>query len=270
VVAGKYLIPYNLKTLFNANKRITFMVSRCFGRFSAGSGFLFLVIFFAFTSAGAASMKLHMADGTSIEVPYYWISGEEIKFDIAGGVAGIPRSQVVSVEEILEAREFDPTVILESAQATPGDQKQLIEKLVSEKVKSPVRGVTETGEALEKYRSAAETGTTAGQGGKPVSLFSVKFGVQKALPVMCDEPSGPVLYFQDIVGGRDEAKLPDFNLVLYDGEGKVLQKKQCEVYPLSLDNDLAKKLQLKGKLFLVRAGVKPDSKIKRYEIAAGR
>ncbi len=232
-----------------------------------GFGLLVFLMLFAFSLARAASMKLHMADGTSLEVPYYWISGGEVRFDIAGGVAGIPRSQVVSVEEILEAREFDPAVILQSAQTTPGDQKQLIEKLVSDKVKGPPCGVAEPEEALERYMSAAETVTTAVQGGAPVSLFSVKFGVRKALPVMCNEPSGPVLYFQDIVGGREDAKLPDFNLVLYDGEGKVLQKKQCEVYPLSLDSDSEKKLQLKGKLFLVRAGVKPDSKIKRYEIA---
>ncbi len=79
----------------------------------AGLAVLLLV---SWSAAGwCGPMKLVMTDGTSVEVPYYWVSGGEYRFDIPGGVAGIPRAQVASIQEILQAKEFDPEVLMQNA-----------------------------------------------------------------------------------------------------------------------------------------------------------
>ena len=60
------------------------------------------------STALGGPLRINLSNGTSIEVPYYWEEGGEIKFEMPGGVAGIPKAYVTSVQEIIAMREFDP------------------------------------------------------------------------------------------------------------------------------------------------------------------
>ena len=77
---------------------------------------LMAAIFFAMTFIPSISwcglLRINMGDGSSIEVPYFWEESGEVKFEFAGGVVGIPKTQVTSIQEILTAKEFDPEVLL--------------------------------------------------------------------------------------------------------------------------------------------------------------
>jgi len=50
-----------------------------------------------------------------------------------------------------------------------------------------------------------------------------------------------------------------FTLIVYDGEGNVLQKKPCEIHEITLDRKEKKKYEIPGHLFSVTATVKPDN-----------
>lgn len=240
------------------------MASRCIERFSVSLVVFLLVGVFCYGSAWCGSLRLHMADGASIEVPYYWQVGGEVRFDVPGGVAGVPRSQVVSIQEVLDAREFDPEMLLQSAAQSPPDQRQMLQDLIASKTSNANCEVSDPEESLKQLKMG---GTVAGEAEK-VRIHRQKFSIERSLPVVCAEPGGPILFLQDILSSNIELQSRDFSLVLYDVEGNVISRKPCEVYPLALDQDARKKLQLKGTLYLVRAGIKPDPKIKRYEIAA--
>ena len=53
---------------------------------SVGFGICFVLILGTPLTWGG-SLRLKMTDGTSVEVPYYWEEGGEVKFEIPGGVA---------------------------------------------------------------------------------------------------------------------------------------------------------------------------------------
>ncbi len=239
------------------------MVFRRFENYLAILPLALAGLFFSISPAWAGPMKLKIADGKTIEVPYYWVEENEVRFDIAGGVAGIPRSQVVSVEEVLDSREFDPEVILQSAESFPADQQQYFREHILSAIPGPNCETTNTQQALDRFRAAA-----APPAEKTVPVQTPKYFIQKTLPEVCNLAGGPSLFLQDIVGVKGEAKAPQFSLVLYDAEGTVLSRTACEVFPLSLNKNDQNKLKLSGKLYLVRAEVKPNPSIKRYEILA--
>lgn len=239
----------------------------CFNKFFAFSG-LFLLISLCGTGSafGGGPLRLTMTDGTVVEVPCYWIAENQIKFDIAGGEAGVSRSQVVSIQEIVETREFDPQLIREKASDPEStDQRQLLQELTAKKNAISKNGVAASGDAAKK--SPATDGGAAN--GEPQRrIYGPKYRVEMNLPALSSEAGESVLVLQDIVSSNTDQKSRGFNLILYDGDGNVVVRKNCEVYPLSLDSDTQKKLQLKGRLYVIRVGVKPDPKIKRYEIIA--
>ena len=51
-------------------------------------------------SGWAGSLRLKMTDGNALEVPYYWEERGEVKFEVPGGVAGVPKAQIASVQEV--------------------------------------------------------------------------------------------------------------------------------------------------------------------------
>jgi len=243
------------------------MKPRCFGKIFA---FSCLVAFLSLCEAGfawsAGTMRLTTTDGRVIEVPCYWISGGQVKFDIPGGVAGIPRSQLASVQEILETKEFDPKVIRDNAAAASDDeQRQVIQDAIAAKTPGSKSGITGFG---EETRQPGAVRTIAGEEEKQPRIYGQKYRIEKSLPMVSDEPGGPVYILQNIISCKTDSIGRSFNLILYDADGNELGRKNCEVYPLNLDQNARKKLQLKGRLFIVRAGIKPDPKIKRYEITA--
>ncbi len=216
-------------------------------------------------AAWCGPMKLIMRDGTSVEVPYFWSTDGEYKLDIPGGIAGVPVSQVASVQEVLESREFDPDVLMQRAtEPSTADQRKLVQDLVTKKSPGAQCEIGDTEQGVNRLKVAATKESSAE---KP-RIVNQTYTVEKSLPFICDEPGGPVLVIQEFVSSRVDLKGREFTLVLYDSEGKVLSRKACEVYPLTLDQDAQDKLKLRSRIFLVRASIKPDPKIRRYEIAA--
>ncbi|MFZ2447152.1 MAG: hypothetical protein WAW37_12405 [Syntrophobacteraceae bacterium] len=210
-------------------------------------------------------MKLIMTDGTSVEVPYYWVSGGEYRFDIPGGVAGIPRAQVASIQEILDAREFDPEMLMQTAgESSTADQRQLIQDLIASKSPGARCDLIDPEEGLKRLKEGSFQEASADE----PKIQGRRFNLEKILPVVCDEAGGPTLVIQELLSSNADIKGREFSLILYDSEGNVISRTTCEVYPLKLDQDAQKKLQVKGQVYLVRASIKPDPKIKRYEIAS--
>ncbi|MEN6440207.1 MAG: hypothetical protein ABFD97_16660 [Syntrophobacter sp.] len=210
-------------------------------------------------------MKIIMRDGHSVEVPYYWMTAGQYRFTIPGGIAGIPSSQVASVQEIIESKEFDPEILLQRAgESTTADERKLLQDIISSKAPEARCQMANPEEGIQRLRALAPAEMNAD---KP-RIHGQKFNVQKSVPVVCDEPGGPVLVIQQLVSGSVDPKDRDFSIILYDSEGNVVSRKACDIYPLALDQESQNKLQVKGKAYLVRASIKPDARIKRYEIAS--
>ncbi len=226
-------------------------------------GALLTVVFAA--AAWSGPLRIIMKDGTSVEVSYYWLSDGEYKFDVPGGIAGVPASQVTSVQELLESKEFDPDLLIQNAtESTSAEDRRLIQDLISSKSPGAVRESGNPEEGLQRLRTASSKEKSAD---KP-KVHAQSYNVEKSIPFISDEPGGPVLVIQELMSSNVDLKGREFTLVLYDSEGNVLSRKPCEIYPLSLDQEAQKKLRVKSRVYLVRASIKPDPNIKRYEIAS--
>ncbi|HOV87293.1 MAG TPA: hypothetical protein PLM79_13095 [Syntrophobacteraceae bacterium] len=218
----------------------------------------------------AGALRITMQDGTSLEVPYYWEEGGEIKFEIAGGVAGLPKGQVASVQEILSAREFDPEVLLQPPiPAAEVNEKQVLQELLEAKLPSSGTGQKvdpEEGTRLLRQAGAVRESRPAGE-----RIYGPTINLEgDFIELVKSENEGLMLEMRKVISSRTELKSQQLVLVLYDGEGSVLQRKTCRVQPLDLDLQTRQKLDLRGKLYLVTATLKPDQRIKRYEITAAQ
>ncbi len=234
-----------------------------FKRISAILSTVSLVFLSCAAVAMGGPIRLILSDGNTIEVPYYWVTDGEFKFDIPGGIAGVPRAQVAAIQEVLVAREFDPEVLVKnSAETTTPDQRQLIQDLVGTKATARC-DIANPEEGLKRLK----TGQSETESEKP-TIRGQKYHVEKTIASICDESGGPVVMIQELASSSSEFNARDFNLILYDSEGRVISKKPCEVYPLTLKQDDQKKLGVKGRVYLIRASIKPNPAIKRYEIAS--
>ena len=215
--------------------------------------------------AWSGPLRIGMTDGTFVEVPYYWELDGQLKFDIPGGVIGVPASQVASVTEVLESREFDPEAM---TQGSGDSDRDLLQNINDSRTGRKVEA------ANPRVAESMKAGATspAEKGRPPIELVrGQSFKIAKSLPAVSSEPGGPAVVVQDILSSKTDLKNRTFTLVLYNVEGNVILSRPCEVYPLHLDQENEKKLDLHGKLFLVRAAIKLDPKVKRYEITvAGR
>jgi hypothetical protein len=221
--------------------------------------------------AWGGSMRITMTDGTSVDVPYYWEFQDEIKFDIAGGVAGVPKSQVASIQEILEAKDFDPEVIFMAPEdASKSDQRALLKDLVQSKVPGAKCDEKPPEENMKLLRETAAEAKRTSQKSKGQLVHGQRFNVERNFSTVCNEAGGPMLVVQNVVNSKVDLKDRDFTLTLFDAEGKVLLKKPCELQEIKVDKDTLKQLNMKGRLYLVKASVKPDPKIKRYEITSSK
>lgn len=214
-------------------------------------------------------LRINLSDGTSLEVPYYWEEKGEIKFEMPGGVAGIPKAYVRSVQEIVTMREFDPEVLVESASGSPSNKReQMLLELAEKQTPSPP--------AFEKIGPEASLALldTLGSRNPSVSaerihgpMFSRQGDFTELVRLKGD---GLMLVMQNILTSREELSDRRFSLTLYDSEGHVLQRQPCDLYRLEVDAKTMKKLGLRGHLFSVIANIKPDSRISRYEISVLR
>jgi len=218
-----------------------------------------------------SSLRISMTDGTNVEVPYYWEEGGEVRFEIPGGVAGVPKGQVKSIQEIITSREFDPEVLVESPKGPAGpDQREILRDLVIPKsLEGTAAEKVETEEGLRAFDrregTAAESKFAGERVFAPMSRLEGDFAELKRT-----DGRDVVLVMQNVLSSRTDLREKRFTLTLFDGEGNVIQQKPCELHELAVDNKTLRELNLRGRLYSVVASVKPDPKIKRYEISVSQ
>ncbi|MDY0038962.1 MAG: hypothetical protein RBS57_01525, partial [Desulforhabdus sp.] len=159
-------------------------------------------------------LRINLTDGKSVEVPYYWEEKGEIKFEMPGGVAGIPKAYVRSVQEIVTTREFDPEVMLEStSESSTSNRDQVLLDLAEKHIPSP--------SSLEKISSEASLALldTLNVRDPSVSaerihgpIFSRQGDFTELVRLKGD---GLMLMMQNILTSREELSNRRFSLTLY-------------------------------------------------------
>jgi hypothetical protein len=233
--------------------------------------FLFASLVLILPSGWCGLLRINMTDGTSKEVPYFWEEGGEVKFEFAGGVAGVLRSQVTSIQEVLAAKEFDPEVLLESSKEAPvlEHQKKLQDFYTAqlpamtayEKLSLDQSLQVLQSESLIKQRADVPKEALYGP------LFNLEASSAQLVRIKGD---GVLLVMQNLLSSRSDLRNRAFTLLAYSGEGTVLQRKPCEISEITIDRKTQKNLEVSGYLFSVTATIKPDPRIKRFEIVAAR
>jgi hypothetical protein len=236
---------------------------------------LMAAIFFAMTFIPSISwcglLRINMSDGSSIEVPYFWEESGEVKFEFAGGVVGIPKAQVTSIQEILTTKEFDPEVLLETPkEATNLDHaKKLQDFLANQSPSAPGYERLNPDQSLEILQS--ESLIKRGAGSPNEVLYGPLFNLETdSAELVRIRGNGVLLLMQNVLSSRADLRNSAFTLVAYDGEGNVLQRNPCEIHEIALDRKTKTNLQIPGHLFSVSATMTPNPKIKRFEIVSAR
>jgi hypothetical protein len=219
------------------------------------------------TAATAGPLRLKMVDGTAIEVPYYWVEGNIIRFDFPGGVVGLPRNQVASIQEVIATKSFDPEVLLEPPESSPeSEQRKAIEALAVEKGAIPAPAKKLSHEESMRLLQMAQISPRVGGGSERV--YASRYTVEADFVEVKEVGSDVTLLMRNILSSRNDLARSGFTLTLYDGEGNIMMRKPCDVNELDVDNKALRKLRIRGKLYSVLASAKADPKIKRYEIIA--
>jgi hypothetical protein len=216
-------------------------------------------------------LRINMSDGSAIEVPYFWEESGEVKFEFAGGVAGIPKAQVTSIQEILTAKEFDPEVLLETPKeaADLGHAKKLQDLLADQVSSVPAYEKLNPDQSLQILQS--ESLIKRGPGASNELLYGPLFNLETASAELVRiRGNGVLLVMQNVLSSRADLRNSAFMLVAYDGEGNVLQRKPCEIHEITIDRKTQRNLEIPGHIFSVTATVTPNPKIKRFEIVSAR
>lgn len=216
-------------------------------------------------------LRIGMSDGSAIEIPYFWEESGEIRFEFPGGVAGIPKAQVTSIQEILSAKEFDPEVLLETPkEVTDVDHtKKLQEFMANQPPSLPAHEKLNSEQSLEILQS--ENLTKRKTGSSTEVLVGPLFNLEASTAELVRIQGGPVLLvMQNLLSSRKDLRNLAFTLVAYDVEGNALQRKPCEIHELTVDRKTRKNLEIPGYIFSVTTTIRPDPKIKRFEIVSSR
>jgi hypothetical protein len=233
--------------------------------------FLAFTLLMTWTSAWGGMLRINMNDGKSVEVPYYWEENGEVKFEFAGGIAGVPKAQVSSIQEVLTAKEFDPEVLIEIPKdASQVDPSRRLKDFIAKQLPPmPNYETLDPEQSLQILQAESLTRKGAGTSRDVVHgpLYNFETGFAELVRVRED---GVLLVMQNVLSSRTDLKKQAFTLIVYDGEGNVLQKKPCEIHEIEIDRKEKKKYEIPGHLFAVMATIKPDPKIKRFEIVSAR
>ncbi len=220
--------------------------------------------------AWSGPLRLKMTDGTAVEVPYYWEENAEFKFEIPGGVAGVPKVQVAAVQEVVVDREFDPQVLADSGEAEArSEQMKILRDLIA---------ATSTGTAMSEKLTPEESlellkagrgmdGDVRTREKVHAALYEVHADFSELVRI---PGTGLLIEMRKVVTSRNDLRQNGFTLNLYDGEGRVIQRQSCQVNELDMDRKAMKQLGLRGRVFTLMASVRPDERVKRYEITVDR
>lgn len=218
--------------------------------------------------AQAATFRITLRDGNRVEVPYCWEKGATVFFEIPGGVAGIPKAQIARIEEVVATREVSMDETQAKADvylnAGPKEEEALI-RLVREAM--PQADL----EDLSPEEAAGLLGGMERPKARPgsVRLYRTTMHPQGDFAEwMRLKGDGAVLVVQYLLSGAADLKNRRFHVLLYDGNDRLLRKQPCQVQELEIPKKLAAKLGLQNKLFMVVATLRPDPKVRRYELAS--
>lgn len=227
-----------------------------------------LVLIGSATLAQAGPMRITMTDGSSIQVPFFWELGDEIRFEIPGGQIGIPKSDVASVQEIVSAREYDPEVLLEPPQQSPvPSQDRALREFVEGKIPPSSQYHKVEGKEGLDLLSLAEKNKAGAPGQQAGRLRSPLFTVEADYAqLLRSDGGGTMLLIRNVVSSRQELKGRAFTLNVYDGEGNIMSRVPCEIREITADHKTLRDLAIKGRIYSVEAMLKPDPNIKHYEI----
>jgi hypothetical protein len=218
----------------------------------------------------AANLRILMVDGTSVEVPFCWEEGGMIKFEMPGGNAGIPKSSIASIQEIITTGEFNPEVLVKSSAASRGADKNKALEQISQAQAGPKPAYQplspEDAARLLEIRAREDVAKEAN-----IRIYSTTFRQQADFSDFARvEGNDMLLVMKQILSTHENLHNKRFTLNLYDAQGNVLQRKPCEIAELKVDKKTLRQLGISGTLFSLVATVKPDAKIKRYEITSAQ
>lgn len=230
-------------------------------------------LFGAIAPAGAwaAKFRITLNDGNRVEVPYCWEAKETVFFEIPGGVAGIPKNQVRSIQEIVAGSEiaYDTagSRLRTAAASDPAQQKEWVALLKQSPPAAP------SGEPLSP-EELTQILASAGPSQEPrqaLRLYRTSLTPKGDLAQwMRVHKNGAVLVVKYLVNIQEDPSGKRFELILYDGHDRIVQRQPCSVQPVEVPEKLAAKLGVQGRLFAVVSTIKPDPQIRRYELAASR
>ena len=154
--------------------------------------FVVIITILAYPLISFADYIIHLKSGRQFVTERYWEEGGEIKFHFKRGVLGIPRSAVVSIEEVIAetpAREESPP---EAAppEAAPSEAVTAEEKKESKKLEEEVKKPEKKEEKKESKKVEEEVKKTEkkeeekAEQAKPLHEYWAK---KKALKVKLDE-----------------------------------------------------------------------------------
>lgn len=221
--------------------------------------------------ASAATFRITLNDGNRVEVPYCWEAKETIFFEIPGGVAGIPKSQVRSIQEIVAGSEiaYDTAQsrVRTAAAPDPAQQKDWA-TLLKEGSSSVASGEPLTPEELTQILATAAPSQEPRQALRlyrtsltPKGDFAQWMRVHK---------NGAVLVVKYLLNVQEDSLGKRFELILYDGHDRIVQRQPCSVQSVEVPEQLAAKLGIQGRLYAVISTIKADPNVRRYELAATR
>ncbi|MFP5213647.1 MAG: hypothetical protein ACLGPL_09730, partial [Acidobacteriota bacterium] len=212
-----------------------------------GGIFCLVALLLAGAAFAADSMvRITLRDGNTVEVPYYWEKDGEIRFHRAGGEAGIPRSDVASIQEIVPAAEYDPEMLAKGSKISSGPVK-LLKELVAAKI-PPERGQQMTQEEVDALLTS---GRVRGENYK-----QPEFSLQTREIKGYREGGEVRIVIEDILKSRAPLGNRRFFITLYNGNGAVLERAPAETIEIK-DLEVAERKNIgmrKGDhLYVVRA-----------------
>jgi len=220
----------------------------------------------------AANLRIMMVDGTSLEVPYCWEEEGQIRFEMPGGTAGIPKSSVASIQEIVTAGEFSPDVIVKTTTAARATEKNkalvdIVDKQTPAKQNYRPLSPEEAAQLLEfKARQGLPKDKA-----KDMRIYTTTISPQADFSDLAQgQGDGTIMMVKQIMSTREDLRNKRFNLNLYDAQGNIIERKPCAVVELTVDKKTLRQLGISGSLFSLVATVKTDPKIKRYEITSAQ
>ncbi len=218
----------------------------------------------------AAKIRITLHDGNRVEVPYCWEVKDTVFFEIPGGVAGIPKSQVRSIQEIVAGSEvaYDTVKsrVRTAAASDPEQQKEWVTLLKG----TPSDTSAEPLSAEDLSRLLAST-VPSQEPPQAVRLYKTSFSPKGDVTEwMRVQKNDAVLVVKYLLNVQEDSQNKRFELILYDGHDRIVQRQPCSIQPVDVPQKLSEKLGIQGRLYAVVARIKPDANIRRYELATWR